>query len=321
MSEQNGTTNTTKAYNPHDHLIKIKTRNGEVDYLPAAWRLYELNLRYEEANFSTEIVHMDIERNFVIVKCRLYLGADYEMSHRKTEAMKQGLLSQLDKIETAAKARCARDLGISTELALDWDEADILEPVDTTNAPTEQPAPIRETLQASLSGKNSTKQQSNGHASNRVEVVQKLFASVYHAEPEHLANQWALFVESVLGRTIADSELTEEKVARLHGAIIAAQREQAQQAKQQSNGHKPAMTAATVQAWFAKVYKVAPTDLSTRWLKFKKYILTEKVADEQLTEDQLDKLNGAVSQQYQKVVAAREQAAEQRKATAERKAS
>src|SRR6266496_5120640 len=216
----NGTTTTNgttapKPYNSHDHLIKIKTRNGEVDYLPAAWRLYELNLRCEEANFSSEILFMDIERNFVIVKCRLYLGPDYEMSHKKTQAMKQGLLSQLDKVETAAKARCARDFGVSTELALDWDEADILEPVDSV-PPTEPAAPIRQTLQASLSGKNpSTKPQSNGHAPNRVEAVQGLFASTYKVAPEHLANQWALFVESVLGRAIADSELTEEKVARL----------------------------------------------------------------------------------------------------------
>ena len=254
---------------------------------------------------------MDIERNFVIVKCRLYLGADYEMSHRKTEAMKQGLLSQLDKIETAAKARCARDLGISTELALDIDPD---EPVDIA-ASTEQPAAsIRETLQSSLSGKNPTKQpQSNGHAPNRVEAVQKLFASTYHVEPEHLADQWALFVESVLGRSIPDSELTEEKVARLHGAIIAAQREQAQQARQQSNGHKPARTTATVQAFFLKVFKVAPIDADNRWHAFKKHVLKAEVVDNDLTEDQLNKLNGYVSGEYEKQTSG--------KASAERKAS
>jgi len=303
MSEQNGTTNgtTTKAYTPHDHLVTIKTKDGLKDYYPAAWRLYELNLRFEEANFSSEILFMDIERNFVIVKCRLYLGPDYEMSHKKTQAMKQGLLSQLDKVETAAKARCARDFGVSTELALDWDD----EPVDI--AASAESAPIRETLQSSLSGKNPTRPQSNGHVSNRIEAVQELFASVYSVQPEQLANQWALFVTSVLGRAIADSELTEEKIARLHGAIIAAQREQAQQSKQNGATHKPAQTASSVQAWFAKTYKVAPTDLDTRWSKFKVYILSTDVVDDNLTEDQLNKLNSAVSQQYQKIVAARGQ--------------
>ncbi|MBV9691072.1 MAG: hypothetical protein JO202_15345, partial [Ktedonobacteraceae bacterium] len=61
----------TKAYNPRDHLVKLKTRNGEVDYYPAAWRLYELNLRHPDANFRSEILHFDLERNFVIVKCTL----------------------------------------------------------------------------------------------------------------------------------------------------------------------------------------------------------------------------------------------------------
>lgn len=116
MSEQ-------KLYNPHDHLVKIRSKDGaQKDYYPAAWRLYELTLRYPNANFSSEIILLDVERNLVVVKCRLYLGASYEQSDKKTEALKSGPLSTLDKVETAAKARCARDFGISTELALEWDE-------------------------------------------------------------------------------------------------------------------------------------------------------------------------------------------------------
>ena len=84
-------TNTlSKPYNPRDHLIKIKTKQGLKDYYPAAYRLYELNLRYENHSFMSEIVHMDLERNFVIVKCTLYLGGDPSMSPRKTEALKGG---------------------------------------------------------------------------------------------------------------------------------------------------------------------------------------------------------------------------------------
>jgi hypothetical protein len=116
-------TTTLNEYRPKDHLVQVKTKQGMKDYYPAAYRLFELNLRYENANFSSEIVHLDPERDFVIVKCRLYLGASYDLSGKKAEAMKQGPLSQLDKIETAAKARCARDFGIGTEHALDFDEA------------------------------------------------------------------------------------------------------------------------------------------------------------------------------------------------------
>jgi hypothetical protein len=130
-----------KGYTSRDHLVKIQTKQGLKDYLPAAWRLYELNLRYPNANFRSEILHFDVERNLAIVKCTLYLGSgDVEKAERKTEAMKQGLLSALDKVETAAKARCARDLGISTELALEISDDDLeLEGAEVVQEDTHPP--------------------------------------------------------------------------------------------------------------------------------------------------------------------------------------
>ncbi len=112
-------------YDPAKHLIKIKAKDGTLkDYYPAAWRLYELNLRYPNANFASELLFFDLERNFCIVKTRLYLGADYDASDKKAEAMKSGPVTSLDKVETAAKARAARDFGISVEYALDMDDSD-----------------------------------------------------------------------------------------------------------------------------------------------------------------------------------------------------
>jgi hypothetical protein len=152
----------TKGYNPRDHLVKITGKDGrQKDYYPAAWRLYELNLRYPNANFSSDIVHMDIERDFVLVKCRLYLGPDYALSEKKTEAMKQGRLSTTDKVETAAKARCARDFGISTELALETDLDSEMEPVEEGRM-----APTWHTSSAA----------SNGHVD---EVIRERLNSLY----------------------------------------------------------------------------------------------------------------------------------------------
>jgi hypothetical protein len=93
----------------------------------------------------SEIVHLDVERDFVIVKCYLYLGADYDLSDKKTESLQQGRLSALDKTETATKARCARDFGISTELALEMGEenleADGSEGVGTAETAAAPPHP------------------------------------------------------------------------------------------------------------------------------------------------------------------------------------
>ncbi len=109
-----------REYSPNKHLITIRGKDGSSkQYYPAGWRLYELQLRYPNANFETELLYLDPEKNLVVVKCRLYLGVAWETAERKTEAVKSGLLSQVDRVETAAKARCARDFGISTEYSIE----------------------------------------------------------------------------------------------------------------------------------------------------------------------------------------------------------
>jgi hypothetical protein len=118
-----------REYNASEHLKKWTAFNSStglnetVIYYPAAWRLYELSLKYPTANFKVEIVHMDPAKDFVVLKSYLFFGEIYEKSPKRAEALKQGRLSKLDKIETNAKARCARDFGIGTEHALDMDEA------------------------------------------------------------------------------------------------------------------------------------------------------------------------------------------------------
>lgn len=116
-------------YNPHDHILqwmafnKQKNTSELVNFYPASWRLYELNLKYPTAKFDIDLILVDQERDFVIVRARLYTGDTFESSPRRAVAHKQGKLTQLDKVETQAKARAARDMGISTELALDMDDS------------------------------------------------------------------------------------------------------------------------------------------------------------------------------------------------------
>jgi hypothetical protein len=80
---------------------------------------------------------MDTEHNFVIVKCTLYFGGDPALSTRRIEALKSGLLSALDKVETAAKARCARDIGCGTEYALDFEPEEEIAEVVTSGVVSE----------------------------------------------------------------------------------------------------------------------------------------------------------------------------------------
>ncbi len=136
---------------------------------------------------------LDVERNLVVVKCRLYLGASYEQSEKKTEAMKSGPLSSLDKVETAAKARCARDFGISTELALEWDEDSATS--EATNNAEELAATVK-SLQLEA--------KSVGLASNK--------------------EQWMAFKRQVLGASVVNANLQSHQIAQLRGAIEAHKR-------------------------------------------------------------------------------------------------
>ncbi len=221
-------TQNSNGYNPHDHLITIRAKDGsQKPYLPAAWRLYELTLRYPNANFSSEIMLLDVDRNLVVVKCRLYLGASYEQSDKKTEAMKSGPLSSLDKVETAAKARCARDFGVSTELALDITD------LEEEDSPTTPP-------QARHSGK------SNGTPSNSPGEYQAPPASPQgHSGANNIAPliarakerakalgmatniaEWYSFVQECLReKGLRDADITLDRIARINGRLTAIEKE------------------------------------------------------------------------------------------------
>ena len=110
-------------YSPAEHLVQIRAKDGTLkDYYPAAWRLYELRLKFPHITIESEIILLDVEHNLVIVKAWIFDGKTYAESERRASGTKQGLLSALDKVETAAKARASRDFGIGTELALDFED-------------------------------------------------------------------------------------------------------------------------------------------------------------------------------------------------------
>ncbi len=171
------------SYNPREHLIKIKSKKtGEIkDYLPSAWRFYELSLRYPDANYSTELLFFDVERNLCLVKCRLFIGPDFECSPKKVEAVKSGLLSELDKVETGAQARCARLFGVGTEYALSTE----LE--EETDVEASALATIKETLR------------NQGLVRNPA--------------------QWASWKREKLGEDVPDEALTGAQLTRLRGSL------------------------------------------------------------------------------------------------------
>lgn len=52
----------TRAFNPNDHVMQIKNRNGSADYLPVQWRLVWFREQCPEGSIETEMVHLDLDR-------------------------------------------------------------------------------------------------------------------------------------------------------------------------------------------------------------------------------------------------------------------
>ena len=49
-------------FNPNEHLMQIKSRNGAADYLPVQWRLVWFRSLCPNGSIETEIVHLDLDR-------------------------------------------------------------------------------------------------------------------------------------------------------------------------------------------------------------------------------------------------------------------
>lgn len=51
-----------RLFNPNEHLMQIKSRNGAADYLPVQWRLVWFRSLCPDGTIETEIVHLDLDR-------------------------------------------------------------------------------------------------------------------------------------------------------------------------------------------------------------------------------------------------------------------
>lgn len=49
-------------FNPNEHLMQIKSRNGAADYLPVQWRLVWFRSLCPDGTIETEIVHLDLDK-------------------------------------------------------------------------------------------------------------------------------------------------------------------------------------------------------------------------------------------------------------------
>ncbi len=52
----------THVFNPNDHVMQIKNKNGSADYLPVQWRLVWFRSLCPDGEIVTEMLHLDLDR-------------------------------------------------------------------------------------------------------------------------------------------------------------------------------------------------------------------------------------------------------------------
>src|SRR5213082_2072502 len=51
-----------RSFNPNEHLMQIKNRNGSADYLPVQWRLVWFREQCPQGTIETEMILLDLDR-------------------------------------------------------------------------------------------------------------------------------------------------------------------------------------------------------------------------------------------------------------------
>ena len=135
----------TRAFNPNEHLMQIKSGQGSKDYLPVQWRLVWFRSLCPNGVIRTEMVHLDLDREteeevfvwnsekrrsekttkrangFVIFRAVVEDGKGGVATGTKTEKS-ASFPDFIEKAETGAIGRALAALGYGTQFAPELDE-------------------------------------------------------------------------------------------------------------------------------------------------------------------------------------------------------
>ena len=132
-------------FNPNDHLMQIKNRNGSADYLPVQWRLVWFREYCPEGSIETEMLHLELDRETEeegyawnnetrrsekVIKRATGLAVFRAVVKDGRGGIATGTKSEkaasfpdyIEKAETGAIGRALAALGYGTQFAPDLDE-------------------------------------------------------------------------------------------------------------------------------------------------------------------------------------------------------
>lgn len=142
----------SKAFNPQEHMRKIRTRQGMQDYLDVKWRIAWLRSEHPDAQIVTELIESSETHARFKATITIYEGirrGEEVAIPFKSVATGHGSETQADfpdffeKAETKAIGRACAVLGYGTDTAFDFEDP-IPEPSEQTVQTQPKPAPTPE---------------------------------------------------------------------------------------------------------------------------------------------------------------------------------
>jgi hypothetical protein len=211
----------TRAFNPNDHVMQIKNRNGSADYLPVQWRLVWFREHCPEGSIETEMLHLDLDRETEeegyawnnetkrsekVVKRANGLAVFRAVVKDGKGGIATGTKSEkaasfpdyIEKAETGSIGRALAALGYGTQFAPDLDEQHRIvdAPVDRSTPATDGNANERKplasvrsaTVGSSIKANGTTAEEDEASASatdQQLTSIRKLRQHLGKPEPEH----------------------------------------------------------------------------------------------------------------------------------------
>ena len=234
-------------FNPNEHLMQIKNKNGSADYLPVQWRLVWFREHCPQGTIDTEELVVDLDR-----ECEAEVYAWNQDTRRSEKTLKRApgyarfravvtdgkggratatktergvdFGDYVEKAETGAVGRALAMLGYGTQFVADeLDERERIvdapvekrQPSEQERSAYQQRKPFVEGTVAATPG---TEHLTNGNGSPAfpampqaptLKDITELFGKIY--KPERFPS----FKQMVLERTVADKDLTEDDRVKL----------------------------------------------------------------------------------------------------------
>jgi hypothetical protein len=172
-------------FNPNEHLIQLKSKEGFKDYLPVQWRLVWFRELCPEGDIQTEEVMVDLDREVeeeAFVWNAEKRRSEKTMKHARGYARFRAVVTDgkggratgtksetaasfpdyIEKAETGAIGRALAALGYGTQFAPEMDEAHRI-----VDAPVEPPTPNNGNSNGARPNQSNSNQSSTGNTGNR----------------------------------------------------------------------------------------------------------------------------------------------------------